>query len=709
MKITLKRTSPQYRQKLSTIEIMKTLLCVSSLLCVISVGYNFIFNGTNYGIKAILIFVVSAVVSLLTDAISGKLFHRNDEGDNKILNTVLSPLETGLIYALTLPIGTPLYVVGVGAFVAVFFGKAIFGGFGQNIFNPALVGRVFVHLSFSSKLTTYLSEGSDIVSSATPTTALAATNWVGKIDTSLVDLFLGKYQGALGETFTLFILLAGIFLAYKKVLDARIPVAYLGTVFVLAFISGLVTKVNPLTNALIHISIGGVALGAVFMATDPVTSPTSPLGKIIYGILLGMITMLIRLKANYPEGVLFSILIMNMFTPFIDSVTTGRTNQKMAQQWLIIGVCLLVSIGSIAGVSTTLEPVKEKEEKPVEAIPDVAYLEYKDGAYIMQVKGFGGDKYPVKLAINIVGDKCLGVTPMKYKGETEGYGASLLESGQGEGLNDQAKIFYDQVIKGSVSKEDLSSIDTATGATYTAKAVVNAIQGAFDNQPVVNGDEYTFTIKANGFGGKSNPMTLEIVANKATSTIEKVTVKEATGETEYYGANLLSGRSSDALDSTKAKAFYDQVLNSPIAFDQVEGIDTATGATMTSTGIKDALQSVVDQMSNQLTPNEDGAYEITSTGFDKNTPMKIAVKITGDQVEYVHVLEYAGETEYYGANLITGKSSEALNSKAKTFYDQVLNSSFSVSEVDGIDTSTGATYTSTGIKDAIKKAVALGS
>ncbi len=87
MKITLKRTSPQYRQKLSTIEIMKTLLCVSSLLCVISVGYNFIFNGTNYGIKAILIFVVSAVVSLLTDAISGKLFHRNDEGDNKILNT----------------------------------------------------------------------------------------------------------------------------------------------------------------------------------------------------------------------------------------------------------------------------------------------------------------------------------------------------------------------------------------------------------------------------------------------------------------------------------------------------------------------------------------------------------------------------------------------------------------------------------------------
>lgn len=707
MKITLKRTSPNYRQKLSTVQIMKILLSVSSALCLVSVIFNFVKYGSNYGIKAILIFVVSAVVALITDMLCGKIFNRNDEGDNKILNTVLSPLETSLIFALTLPIGTPLYVVGIGSFIAIFFGKAIFGGFGQNIFNPALVGRVVVHLSFGSKLLTYLPDGTDVVAAATPATALAATNWVGTIDTSLTDLYLGFYQGALGETFTLLILIAGVYLAYRKVLDWRIPVAYLSTAFILAFISGIVCGINPLTNALTHIALGGLALGAVFMATDPVTSPTSPLGKIIYGVFCGALTMLIRLKANYPEGVLFSILIMNMFTPFIDSVTTGRTNQKTMKQILVIAICFAVSAVTVGGVSTTLKPVEEKPEKIPDPIPDYLFLEFKDGQYIMQVKGFGGDAQPVKLGVTLAGDKCIGITPIKYKGETEGYGADLLTSGTGEGLNSNAQAFYDKVIKGTVTKDELDGIDTTTGATFTANAVVNAIRGAFEAAPVVDGDLYTFTMNANGFGGKSNPMKVELVLNKATSMIESVKVLEYSGETDYYGADLIQGFSSEALNSN-AKVFYDTVLNGQIAFSDVDGIDTATGATMTTTGIVDAMKSAIEQVNAILTPNENGAYVINAAGFGGTSePMKVEVKVSGDVVEYVKVLEYPGETDYYGADLINGYASEALTGNAKVFYDKVLNSSFAVSEVDGIDTATGATYTATGIIEAVKKAIAV--
>lgn len=708
MKITLKRTSPNYRQKLSTIHIMKNLMIAVMILAIYSVVMNFVKFGADYGIKALLIFVVAAIVAFVTDMLCGKLFSRNDAGDNKVLNTVLSPMVTGVILALTLPIGTPLYVVGVGAFIAIFFGKAIFGGFGQNIFNPALVGRVVLHLSFSAQLVSFLPGAPDAMTKATPTTALAATNWLGATGLSLTDLYIGNYQGALGETCTLLILLLGVFLVWKKVLDIRIPAAYLGTVAIVTFVSGMVSGIDPVNNMLVHLGIGGLAFGAIFMATDPVTSPTSPLGKIIFGIFLGAITLLIRLKANYPEGVLFAILIMNMFTPFIDNVTTGRTNQKMMKQILIIAACFFVTLGTVAGVSSSLEPVKEKPVKVPDPIPDYLFLEFKDGAYIMQVKGYGGDKSPVKLAVTLSGDKAIGVTPVKYKGETPGFGEDLLLSGVGENLNANAKAFYDSVIKGTVTADQLEGIDTVTGATYTAKAVVNAIKGALEAAPKVNGDLYTFNMKAVGYGGKNSPMELEIVINKATSTFESVKVLSYPGETSNFGEDMINGFHGEGLND-KADAFYQKVLNGQVTFDELSGVDTATGATMTATGIVDAMTSAMEQVNAVLAPNENGAYVITTKGYGGDSkPMKVEVKITGDMVEYVRVLEYPGETSNFGEDMINGYHGEGLNDNADTFHQKVLVGSFSVSEIDGIDTSTGATMTASGIMDAVKKAVAAG-
>lgn len=354
MKIRLKRTTPAYHDRRTTRGIMRELLIGLLIIAAYSIYYQYTVNGALYGLKAAEIYGVAWAVALVTESIWA-LIHKEAFKD---IFAKSFPLVTPLIYALTLPVGTPLYVVGVGAFIATFFGKLVYGGFGQNIFNPALVGRVIVHLSFGSSLTTTLGSV-DATSSATPATMLASTGWLGgsKFTYTLTQLFLGQHGGTLGETCIWLIIIVGIILALRHVYDARITIAYLATVAILAEVTALVTMnqgVDPLTYPLIHLCLGGLMFGAVFMATDPVTSPSSPLGKIIYGICLGFLTMIIRLKANYPEGVLFSILIMNMLTPLIESFIMGRTNMNIKKQVMAISIALALCIVTIGGVATTL-------------------------------------------------------------------------------------------------------------------------------------------------------------------------------------------------------------------------------------------------------------------------------------------------------------------------------------------------------------------
>ena len=252
---------------------------------------------------------------------------------------------------------------------------------------------------------------------------LAGTSWMGgeAFSYTLLDLFLGNHGGTLGETCIWVILLVGIFLAWKRVFDARIPAAYLGTVAVLAATFALVNGMNPLTYAATHLCIGGVVFGAVIMATDPVTSPTSPLGKIIFGIGLGFLTMIIRLKANYPEGVLFSILIMNMLTPLIDSFVLGRTNQKIGKQVAVLGIALALAISLVAGVGVSIkneveeariaaeEAAKKAEEEAKRKAEEEAnsynwtVLSIDGNKYTMETTGFDATK-PLKVEVVVDGD-----------------------------------------------------------------------------------------------------------------------------------------------------------------------------------------------------------------------------------------------------------------------------------------------------------------
>ena len=239
-----------------------------------------------------------------------------------------SAMVTGILLAFNVPSNLPWWIIVIGALASIGIGKLSFGGLGHNIFNPALVGRVFMLISFPVQMTSWpvnhQSGITDAVTTATPLSLIkeGVANGVpiSKIANlpSTPDLFWGDVGGSLGEISAVLLIIGGLYLLYKKVITWHIPVSIIATV---AIIAGIFWKVNPdvYVNPVYQILTGGLMLGAIFMATDMVTSPMSPKGQIIYGIGIGIITICIRLFGAYPEGVSFAILIMNAVTPLINA------------------------------------------------------------------------------------------------------------------------------------------------------------------------------------------------------------------------------------------------------------------------------------------------------------------------------------------------------------------------------------------------------
>lgn len=237
----------------------------------------------------------------------------------------LSAVVTGAILALSLPASAPWHVAVVGSVVAIGLGKIVFGGLGQNIFNPAMVGRAFAMAAFPKLLAAgaYLMAGDglpDAVTQATPMDVFKQTSHV----TSLADLFWGTTNGSLGETSAAACLLGGVYLCViRRTASWRIP---LGMILAVAVIGGIVNLTHPAAQwTVLHDLCGGAVLfGAVFIATDPVTSPLTHKGKFIFGLGVGALVMIIRLLSGYPEGVMFSVLLMNALVPLINRWTIPR-------------------------------------------------------------------------------------------------------------------------------------------------------------------------------------------------------------------------------------------------------------------------------------------------------------------------------------------------------------------------------------------------
>lgn len=304
-------TSPYLAEEDNVPRIMWS-VCLALLPAIFSACYYF-------GLPSLVLILGCGVAAVATEIIANKLRGRGlSVGDG-------SAFLTGILLALTLPPSFPVWMGALGAVFAIAVGKQLFGGLGQNIFNPALLGRAFLQASFIVPMTTWSVPRPltlDAITSATPLGSVKFDPQYILDSTLYIDMFTGRIGGCLGETSALAALLGGLLLVLFQYSDWRIPTGFLGTVFVLGGAFWIFNPAYP--DPLFHLLSGGLLFGAFFMATDMVTSPVTPLGTWIFAIGAGVLLIFIRLFGALPEGVMYSILLMNALTPLINRYTRPR-------------------------------------------------------------------------------------------------------------------------------------------------------------------------------------------------------------------------------------------------------------------------------------------------------------------------------------------------------------------------------------------------
>lgn len=270
-----------------------------------------------FGIDALRLLITCVASCVAIEALCRKLMSRNPG------ITDLSAALTGILLALNLPPSIPGWMAIIGSVFAIAIAKQVFGGIGYNPFNPALIGRVAMLVSFPVAMTTWSEMAhplEDAVTTATPLSMLKAGIVYPFTPELAGRFFTGNINGCIGEVSAAALLLGGIYLLFRRVISWHIPVSFIGTVALFAAILRLATPETTM-NPLFHVLSGGLMMGAFFMATDMVTTPVTSMGMIVFGIGCGLLTMIIRTWGGYPEGVSFAILIMNAFTPLINKAT----------------------------------------------------------------------------------------------------------------------------------------------------------------------------------------------------------------------------------------------------------------------------------------------------------------------------------------------------------------------------------------------------
>lgn len=267
-----------------------------------------------FGLRALWLTLVAVGFAVVSEAVMQKIMKR------PITINDFSAVVTGILLAFNVPATLPLWMVAIGSIFAIVIVKQCFGGVGYNFVNPALAARAVLLASWPVDMTAWVTPGADAVTTATPLAMLKGTEAVNQVLPNIMDMFVGNIGGCIGETSVLALLIGGLYLLFRKVISPRIPVVYIATVGVLAFLfSGFDIAIVPY-----HIFAGGLFLGAIFMATDYSSSPMTARGQIIFAIGCGLLTTVIRFYGGYPEGVSYSILLMNIATPLIDRYTLPR-------------------------------------------------------------------------------------------------------------------------------------------------------------------------------------------------------------------------------------------------------------------------------------------------------------------------------------------------------------------------------------------------
>lgn len=576
MKNYIMKDGPFLKSKDTTKRMMLNLLIALLPIVFFNVYKNGIIPYQNNKISFISIFypllfvLVPTITSCLVEILYGFIFLKKRKKD--LLKFVINSFSIfpGLFLGLILPINTPISIVILGAVVATVIGKLVYGGFGNNIFNPALIGRLFIISTYAIVISGaggYLNSYEvDTIASSTPLSNANVIEGIGTYETlvspygNLLNFFIGTIPGAVGETSALLCLVAFIYLTITKTIKWKIPFTYVTTVFVMTYIIGSINNLG-IWYPLFQILSGGLMFGAVFMATDPVTSPTTPVGQVLYGLFLGILTVVFRYLTPYPEGVLTSILTMNMFVFILDRIgATVRFNLKKS---IIPYICALALI---AGLSIYIGNKFYKIENATD--PNFT-IESKNSegektTYIAKQKGYSSD---IKAEVIIENGK---ITSYKVLEQNDSFYSKIEDSN-----------FINNLIRG---QNDLEKVDTVSGATITSTALKKLLQNVIKD----------YTKDGNEFNSNNSDFNIISIKEEDDKVIYEVEQKGFAGNIKMritFRYDVI-----DTITVTEQNDSYfnliidNNYITKMIENQQViEDLDTISGATITSTALKKAI------------------------------------------------------------------------------------------------------------------------
>ena len=585
------KLGPYMRSNDNTTKMMRRLII--SLIPIVL--FSFYKNGillylkgyTNFfGMFYPLVFIILGCMStLVTEEIFLIVFKKMKGKD--LLDSIKSGygIIPGLFLSLVLPINTPLAILFIGGMVAALIGKMVYGGFGYNIFNPALIGAIFVITCYGAIITTnggYINRLElDTVSSATPLTNVSLVNDLS-YDTlvepygGIGSFLIGTIPGAVGETSSILIILAFIYLTITKTIKWRIPTSYVLTFALLVSLYSGITNMG-VWYILFEVLSGGLLFGSVFMATDPVTSPVTPKGQILYGMALGLMTFLIRFMTGYPEGVMTSILFMNVFVLFFDKIGSRVTYNKKYNVFYIIMIMLILGSGIYLGI-------KNIPSEEVNLDYSIININEEDGIkeYTVTQKGFGGD-IKALITFDSKGIKSIEIlehyeSEDRYKWITE---AGLLK-----------KVIENQ--------SDIQNVDTVSGATISSNAIKKMVENTVNayvkdtgvtikNNSIeiiskeYNKDAIMYVVRLTSFNGK---MDLQVVMKNNTIRT-MIPVK--------YNDTCISETNKNEHYTCPEYLEEGYINNLIINQNNLNDVDTVSGATISSKALKDAAMYMKEE------------------------------------------------------------------------------------------------------------------
>ena len=570
MKLTFK-PSPNYRNPQSTTGIMRDLTVCLFAITVFSVAYYSATLGANAGLRVIILMVTSILSALVTEAI----YFKATKQDIKEGITSSYGWVTAMILTLISSINVTPYALAVCTVLAIVFGKLVFGGFGQNIFNPAAFGEAILMNSFAGS-------NIDLLTTTTPTVAMNKFSWLGTSTAvgdviskynGLGNMFLGLYPSTIGSTCALLLILCFIFLVVREDIDWQTSVFYVGSVFVVTLIIGLVHGTG-ISYALMNVLAGGVLFGGVFMVTDPVTTPVTLPGKIVYGIGAGCFTVLFRLKSNMSDGVLYSILLMNMLTPAIDKLFDGnqiKDAAKIRNKTILTSAVSLAMVIAVGALSSVKEPAASTPSTNNTTggttgaavstdSANASCTDNGDGTYACTADGFPGESLTATIEI-----KDGAITSIELGGNN------------GDGVGDD---WFDDA-SSLIGIKSADEVDLISGGTMTTTGVKTMIENAFKaanggaeetttaagNDVCTENADGTFACSAEGFNGEKLTATIEI-KDGAIASIE------------------LAGNNGDGVGED-----WFEDSSSLVGVTSADDVDLISGATYTSTGVKTMIEA----------------------------------------------------------------------------------------------------------------------